>query len=263
MIFPNEFYFYPFFPVGLKTLDNRPPTIYRLLQNIVNYNRKEKVNIQDLAKYGRSTFFDFDYPLSDYVNKENFECMILNHFLMRRIGFGTFRAFNIQLNVKLNEIMPKYNKMFDMLENWDIFADGEITERKGFDNRIIDNTQKSTNDTSNTLENTSNTNSENISDRRRSDTPQNELQNVRDGSYVTNYEYNTDTAESTDNSKTTGSSNTNTETTNNTKDNNNYEETIKKTQSDKLNLYKEFQENINSIYSMIFKDLEDLFYGLV
>lgn len=243
----NFFLPYPFIP----TMDERPPTVYALLESIVNYGKDDKQKIKDLAKYGRSTFFDFDYPLSDYVNKENFECMILNHFLMRRIGFDTLTAFKIQLNVKLNEIMPVYNKMFEALENWNIFNDGEKTERSGYDNRIMENT------TENELENNSNTESSDISDRRNSELPQNELESLRDGSYVTNYNYDTNTKESSDNSTTKGNSKTN------TKDDNNYKETTIKDVSNKLEIYKEFQQNINSIYSMIFKELECLFYQLV
>lgn len=243
----NFFLPYPFIP----TMDERPPTVYALLESIVNYGKDDKQKIKDLAKYGRSTFFDFDYPLSNYVNKEKFECMILNHFLMRRIGFDTLAAFKIQLNVKLNEIMPVYNKMFEALENWNIFRDGEKTERSGYDNRIMENT------TENELENNSNTESSDISDRRNSELPQNELESLRDGSYVTNYNYDTNTKESSDNSTTKGNSKTN------TKDDNNYKETTIKDVSNKLEIYKEFQQNINSIYSMIFKDLECLFYQLV
>lgn len=296
-MFPNELYFYPFYPFfpAEKQLDNRPPTIYSLLESIVNYGKDDKEKIKDLAKYGRTTFFDFDYPLTNYVNKETFECMILNHFLMRRIGFETFRAFNIQLNVKMNSIMPKYNKMFEMVENWDIFNDGEITERTGFDNRITENTQNSlnnttynsnnqtsntlNNETSNTLNNESSSTIDKTSDRRNSELPQNQLSDLRDGNYVTNYNYDTDGTESSDESETTGSSESNTngtsesttndttrttnESTNNTNDSNNYKETIKRSPANKLELYKEFQNNINSIYEMIFKELDDLFYGLV
>ena len=87
------------------------------------------------------------------ISKAKFETMILNHFLQRRIGFETVTAFRIQLDVKLNEIMPLYNKMFDALENWEIFNDGEVTTRTGKDNR----TSESTNNTSNQLTNHSTT----------------------------------------------------------------------------------------------------------
>lgn len=217
----------------------KPPTIYALLNSIVNFGKEEQVKISELAKYGRGTFFDFQYPLSKVINKEDFECMILNHYMMRRIGFDTLTAFKLQLNVKLNEIMPLYNKLFDALENWNIFQDGEITERDLSDNRTINNT------------NNINSESESNSDRRFSEMPQNQLQNIADGTYLT--DYNLD--KNNDKSKTNGESNT--------KDDNIVKEIIKRSPADKINIYKQFIESKNNIYSMIFKDLDNLFYQLV
>ena len=255
MIFPyidnNYFLPFPFIPANCS----KPPTIYTILESIVNYGKDNKTKIKNLAKEGRTTIFDFEYPLTENINKEDFESMILNHFLMRRIGFETVTAFKIQLNVKLNEIMPIYNKMFDAIENWNIFNDGEVTEKTGTDNRIINNTAE----TINTLENESTTNSSDTSDRRNSELPQNQLESLRDGSYVSDYNYDQNSAESHDNSTSNGSSNSS----NNTQDDNNYHEIITRTPADKIGIYKEFQENIKSIYGMIFKDLECLFYQLI
>lgn len=250
------FMFYPFLPPNC----NKPPTIYTILESIVNpdidlNNPAPEVKIKDLAKAGRGTIFNFDYPLSNNVSRETFETMILNHFLQRRIGFETVTAFRIQLDVKLNEIMPLYNKMFDALENWEIFNDGETTTRTGTDNRTTQNTNK----TSNSLSNESTTNTTDTSDRRNSELPQNQLENLRDGSYVTNYNYDTNTNTGNDSSTSQGTS----EATNNGTDNNVYNETIKRTPADKITILKEMQENIKSIYSLIFKDLECLFYQLV
>ena len=245
--------FYPFFNYLLATplfvpTDNRPPTIYDILNAMANFDKpeNEQIKVSQLAEQMHARIFDFNYPLSKNVSRATFETMLLNKFLMRRIGFETFTAFKIQLNVKLNEIMPKYNKLFDALENWDIFNDGETIERQGEDNTIIDNT--------NELNNTSTNNTENISDRRNSNTPQNKLENVRDGSYVTNYNYDTDNVKSNDSSNSKGTSNT--------KNDNNYWETIKHSPSDKIKIFQEMQENINSIYTLIFNDLEDLFYSM-
>ena len=181
--------------------------------------------------------------------------MILNHFLQRRIGFETVTAFRIQLDVKLNEIMPLYNKMFDALENWQIFNDGEVTTRTGKDNR----TSESINNTSNELTNHSTTSTNDISDRRNSELPQNQLEDLRNGSYVTNYNYDTNTNNGEDNSKSQGTS----QAQNNGTDINEYNETITRSPADKIAILKEMQENIKSIYTMIFKDLECLFYQLV
>lgn len=245
--------FYRFFNYLLATplfvpTDNRPPSIYDILNAMANFDKpeNEQIKVSQLAEQMHARIFDFNYPLSKNVSRATFETMLLNKFLMRRIGFETFTAFKIQLNVKLNEIMPRYNKLFDALENWDIFKDGETIEREGEDNTITDNI--------NELSNTSTNNTENVSDRRKSNTPQNQLQNVRDGSYVTNYDYDTDNVKSNDSSNSKGTSNT--------KNDNKYWETIKHSPSDKIKIFQEMQENINNIYTLIFNDLEDLFYSM-
>ena len=244
---------YPFLPPNC----NKPPTLYSVLNSIVNGNKEEDqyTKIKDLAKEGRSTIFNFDYPLSQYIEKEKFETMILNHFLQRRIGFETVTAFTIQLDVKLNEIMPLYNKMFNALDNWEIFNDGEVTTRTGTDNR----TSESTNNTSNQISNHSTTSTNDVSDRRNSELPQNQLEDLRNGSYVTNYNYDTNTNNGEDNSTSQGTS----QAQNNGTDVNEYNETIKRTPADKIAILKEMQDNVKTIYSMIFKDLECLFYQLV
>lgn len=249
MIYPYDYYglFYPRIPVA----DMRPPTLYSILESVVNYEKEVPTKINNLAKEGRGKIFDFDYPLTTNITKEEFECMILNHFLMRRIGFETVLSFKIQLNVKLNEIMPMFNKLFDLIYDENGF--GEITKRKGFDNRVVDNTSNTTNE----MTNVSNTNHQNISDRRGSDTPQNELDNIRQGKYVTEYHYDTDNSNSEDTSTSNGTSQNKT----NTKDNNNYEENISKINM--LEVFSKLNEEIKNVYSMIFKELDCLFYQLV
>ena len=246
----NNFLFYPVF---LPPNCSKPPTVYSILNSIVNgdKNKEDYTKIKDLAKEGRLTIFNFDYPLSKYISKEKFETMILNHYLQRRIGFETVTAFRIQLDVKLNEIMPFYNKMFDSFENWEIFNDGETTTKTGTDTRVTENK----NTTDNTLINQSTTN--NTSDRRHSDTPQNQIQDVKNGNYVTDYNF--DTNNGSDNSTSNGTANSTT----NGKDNNTYQETTTRTPADKINILKEMELNLKSIYTMIFKDLDCLFYQLI
>ena len=100
---------YPFITPPAYPDYNIPPTLYALLNSIVNFDSETKTKIKDLASAGRSEIFDFTYPLSEKVEREDFEVLILNHFLMRCIGYDTLTAFKIALNVKLNEIMPIYN----------------------------------------------------------------------------------------------------------------------------------------------------------
>ena len=256
---------YPFFVPFIPPYCDKPPTLYTILESIVNGTKKpdDYTKIKDLAKEGRSTIFNFEYPLTQYISNEKFETMILNHFLMRRIGFDTVTAFRIQLDVKLNEIMPLYNKMFDSLENWNIFNDGEMTIRRGTDNKVSENSSSKSTSNSNSITNNTSSSSTATSDRRYSDTPQNKLENVRDGSYVTNYGYDTDSNSNTGSSSSSGTS-TGTETTTDQGTNDTeYEETITKTPGDKIAILKEMQENIKSIYTMIFDELDSLFYQLI
>lgn len=223
------------FPMMLPTNYDIPPTLYDIMNSIVNYDREEKVKINELEKYAREKIFDFNYPLSNKVNKEDFEVLILKKFKMYRIGYQTMTAFKNALEVKLNEVMPKYNKMFNMLDGWDLFNDGERETRNVIDSRNTNSTSSS--------------NGTNISDRRYSELPQNRIQDVQDGTYITDYNYDTDTNSMTGN--------------NSINDNGTLNETINRSPSDKVRMYKEFQDDVKSIYTMIFNDLDDLFYGLV
>lgn len=247
----------------LPTDYDLPPTIYSILNSYVNFDKEDKTKIKDLAKNGRSIIFNFNYPLTNNEDKEKFECMILNHFLMRRIGYDTVTAFRIALDVKLNEIMPFYNKMFDMLDGWDLFNDGEVTTRTQSDTRnITDTNTNSTNQTTNGNDSINNISSS-TSDRRNSVTPENQLSDVRDGKYVSNYDY--DTNNDTNSTMSTSSNTLNSTNTSNGTSNNvgSLSENITRTPSDKLRIYKEFMENRKNIYTMIFEELDPLFYGLV
>lgn len=250
-----------------QPLTTKPPTIYSILESLVNYGRAEKIQIKDLAKYGRSRIFDFEYPLSSKINREDFETQILNHYMMRRIGFETVVVFSLQLSSKLNEIMPEYNKLFDMLEGWDIFEDGDVTKRIVEDTRNINVTGNTKTDTQNIMANdvTNTSNSTQTLDNRHSDTPQDELDNIRAGSYVTDYTYNTnnnqDNGTSIQNSNNTGSSNT--DNTNETINVGKLTETTSHSPADKMRLYSEFIENRAHIYSLLYRELDCLFYGLV
>lgn len=243
----NPWTIYPILYPYLPTINEKPPTIYAILNSIVNFGKEDKTKIRQLAKIGRTTIFDFDYPLTEHISKEDFECMILNHYMMRRIGFETVTAFQLQLEVKLNEIMPMYNKLFDAISDWHIFTDGEVITHTSTDNRITNNINK--------LNNTSTTNTVSTSDRRNSELPQNEIENVKDGNYITDYSYDTNINNGNDTSNATGESNTT--------DNNILNETTTRTPADKMKNYQEFLESKQNIYTMIFKDLDSLFYQIV
>lgn len=238
------------FPCLMKPMEldyNIPPTIYAILNSYVNFGNPNPVAIPELAKEGRGAIFSFTYNLTSKISKEEFEVMILNHYMMRRIGFETPTGFKLALQVKLNEILPLYNKLFDALDGWDIFNDGEETIRTMTDAGINSSTNGLTSETISANNNTS--------DRRYSKMPQNELSDIRNGSHITDYNYDVNDDSGSVNSTTSGTTN---ETTNKT-----INENVKRSPADKMAIYQTMFENINHIYSRIFKELDDLFYGLV
>lgn len=221
-----------------KLIDNhQPPTLYSLLDSMC-YTKGISCKIIDMAKYTHEYVFDFDYPLSEKIDKATFETNIINHFLMRRIGQETYTAFKLMLYNKLNEIMPFYNKLFDSLEGWDLFNDGELMTRT--------NENKSNTKTSNN----SNSTTDSTSDRRYSDMPDNHLDNIQNGTYLTDYNLDKNSAHSTDTS------------TGDAESTSNDIEQIIRAPGDKISIYREFLNNTNNIYTMIYKDLSSIFYGL-
>lgn len=249
-MYPMMFLPTPFLCRDLIKLGNDydiPPTVYSILNSYVNYSRQTPAKIKDLARTGRQVFFDFDYPLTNKITKADFETMILNHFLMRRIGYETVTAFNIALSVKINEIMPKYNILFDAMHGWELFNDGENISRQ-----MTDNT---TSESSSSTSSSSSSEDSATSDRRFSNTPQNALSDVRAGTYVTEYNYDSNGSESSVSSESSMESDG--------EDNKTVNETISKSQKDRVKAYTDFINNVNNVYSMIFNELEPLFYSLV
>lgn len=216
------------------------------MESIVNYDKDEKEKIADLAANARTTIFNFDYPLSTNVSRETFETTILNHYIMRRINFETVTLFRIMLHSKLVEVMPKYNLLFDALNGWELFKGATITHNY---------TENST-DNRTTNSGGSNTTTANSKvDNRFSDTPQSAISEVKSGQYVSEYSYNeADTTNTTTN-------------TTNGKDANIGSKTITETtSSDRENeseIIIDFINKYNNIYTMLYNDLDDLFYGLV
>lgn len=204
-----------------------PPTLYSILNSIANYDNPTQTKIRDLARVTHDKVFDFDYELSSAINKDEFEIEILNHYMMRRIGFETFTAFQLYLENKLKEILPYYNLMLDAFKDFNLFNNGEVITRSKSDSRNTTGT--------------SNSDGEN----RLSEYPLNELDDLTDGKYV-----------STQNTSTVNANNT-------TNDVGEENERIERSPVDKMSIYKSYLETRRSVMSMIYKDLDILFYGLV
>lgn len=221
----------PTIPVNQLTanfiMNPQPPTIYAILNSIANYGKLNYTKIRDLSKATHDKIFDFDYVLSDKVDKDQFEIDILNHYMERRIGFDTVTSFQLHLETKLHEILPYYNTLFDSLNDFSLFNSGEHITRD-----LTSDTEGSSSGS-------------NVADLRYSKYPQNQLTDITDGNYVTDQNYNTNT-------------------TNNSSDMNNVvHEEITRTPTDKMKLYESYLKTKDSIMTRIYKDLDVLFYQVI
>ena len=226
--------------------NNLPPTLYSIMQSLVNYDTDEPSKIKNMWQKAREYIFNFDYVLTNNVSRETFEHNILNHYLMRRINYDTVTLFQIMLENKLSEILPKYNLLWDSLNGWDIFKSGTTTRE------YTDNT--TTSDTgNNTGKNTGTTNT--VNNTGYSDTPQSNIDDINSSEYLTEYTHNV-----VDNTIT---NNTSTTTSNSGKSNKKINEVVTRTADNELDLLIKFQTEYNSIWTMLYADLDCLFYGLV
>lgn len=99
--------------------------------------------------------FDFDYPFYSEERRKQFEQHFIDHFYYDEIGQETIARFKHRLKIKLNLIMPYWNKIFlaDELEQ-----------------RILDNYDVTETYTRNVTSNTNATN-ESVNKNLESDTP--------------------------------------------------------------------------------------------
>lgn len=224
--------------INALSLNDEPPTLYSLMESYVNYNSDVKTSIIDLPEAFRTYLFDFNYPLDSSL-KPSFEENFLTHYMMRRIGFETYMSFKIHLKDKLNTIMPKYNKMLLEFSNIDFRGVKETHTKKYTKNVDESNSENTTGTTSST------------NDNRFSSLPQNEIQDVQNGSYITDYTYNT-------NSGSMGGTLTGTKS-----NDEEYSETLEIDKGDPTDEYIKVQDKINNIYDMIYKELNCLFFQVV
>lgn len=270
---------------------DEPPTLYSILKSIA----PSGTHTSDLWEYGSHYFFDFEYDLQG-INKEFFEKMVLNHYLTRRINYQTAELFKLKLESKLLEVLPKYNLLFNNIY-FNIFDNGTLerttcskehyadnSAEKNFTNENLNSSVKSEQLTLSNMENniinnaTNNSNTTNT--RKFSDTPQNLISDIEDNNYLTEYEAtineNTNTTNENNNSKTTQNAslnNSNLTLSNNSRNYSNnkdsyYNKTNTNTEnvvntSNKLESVIKIQREYLSVFTMLYKDLDCLFYGLV
>ncbi|MBO7731272.1 MAG: hypothetical protein J6S67_01915 [Methanobrevibacter sp.] len=180
---------------------------YAGLEESVGYNK-----VADIIANSRSKVFDFNYPIFDESYRSVLETKILKHFYLREICAETVGVWKHFLNMRMNEIMPYYNKLynselieFNPLYDVDLTKDYlKDTKGQGSETEIYDGTTKNTDVETEKMERDLSTDSKTTSDINASksgtdgdvrkntrwdiysDTPQGGLTNVENETYLTN-----------------------------------------------------------------------------
>ena len=91
--------------------------------------------------------FNFNYPIFNDEYRPVLEEKITRHFYFREIGFETVGRFLFELETKLNEIMPFYNKMYETtLLEFDPLLNYQVKET--YEKKVTGNTQGNANSSS-------------------------------------------------------------------------------------------------------------------
>lgn len=106
--------------------------------------------------------FDFqmdNYPIFDENYRTTLNEKILNHYYENEIGFETAPLFRFYLNNKLNEIMPKYNVLYNaqkkLLDENALFNNTNVTESlQGSNSTTSSTSSNSTNNGKNLFQDT-------------------------------------------------------------------------------------------------------------
>lgn len=205
---------------------------------------------KNIIKLAVPYIFDFSFPFYDGSKKEEWERRFIQYFYMREIGFETVNLWKMELDNKLNIIMPYYNKIY-------------IANEIQFDPLVTENitTEEATNGTANTdISNNdiTNTSSNNDTTSTHSTLPQSNISNFKDGKYM-------DDAAFTENSNTVNTDTASTGTTRGTTTGDR-KETVKGYRgfvtSSLYSQYLEYLEKLKAIDLLIYDECEDLFMCL-
>lgn len=144
--------------------------------------------IDDVIAKSIDKIFDFNFPIFDENYRSVLETKIIKHYYTREIGFETVALWKHFLGVRLNEIMPRYNKLYEAEKlEFDPFANIDYTEKyEGEGQGTNSNTDNGTvKEDINDKRNVDYTHNGNSIDKF-SDTPQGGLSGLLNDTYLTN-----------------------------------------------------------------------------
>lgn len=197
-------------------------------------------NINEIIEQSRSKIFSFDYPIFDEKYRGVIETKILKHYYTREIGLETVGLWLHKLDVKMNEIMPYYNQLYNScLLEFNPFYNTDLTTKRDIKTNEKGNSKDETNTTTKEWE-------------LYSDTPQGSIKNLENETYLTNA------------TKNTGDGNTLNKGETNVDNVQDYLETVKgKVGGENYSsLLEQYRKTFLNIDMMIIDDISDLFMNI-
>lgn len=188
--------------------------------------------VDEIIAKAAPVVFNFDWPIFDEAYRLGLEEKILRHYYTREIGEETVGLWKLRLEDRLNLIMPKYNQLYESARlEFNPFYD-------------VDYTRQGTNSGEGTSSGTTSSTGNNM----HSDTPQNGLESVLNGEYLSDADVSN--AESSNSSKNSSSGE--------------FQESIKGKMpgSSYSRLLKEYRQTFLNIDRMVIDELNDLFMGV-
>ena len=185
-----------------------------VLYNLLKNNRTKQLIDEKMSTYPLYvSTSQHEYGIPNIIpTREELNNKILNYYKYREIGFETVGRFLDELEISLNEIMPKYNQLFYSADQ-DYNIIYNVDYKRTIDRDLSGNTttSNSNNTQSNSSDSTSTTtNSTSWNKNVNSDTPQDQLsitnKQIDSVNYANNVLWNKDDANQS--GSTTGSANT-------------------------------------------------------
>ena len=189
------------------------------------------IELRHLLQMNDFNLFDFDYPISDPIWKEELERDIINYFYFYEIGSETPDRFKWQFKTRMLLIMPKYVKLYDALQGVNPLATIQMTE---------ESTDKTTSTGSSTTSSNTNTQADDV----RTDYP--------DHADISN-------DIPTEKTRSTTSNNTSTNNKNTAEADREGKLNREGYQGEVTNLVENYYKNMKTINMMIINELKDLF----
>lgn len=241
-------------------------------------------SVNDILTASFNKVFDFDFPIFDEAYRPVLCKKILKHYYVREIGEETVGLWKLKLDMRMNEIMPYYNKLYEMAQDdFNLFDDTNLHKTGSKEDSSVKEGDRDTiNGVDRALNNTqtfndrlvTERNADNLTRNLYSDTPQGALTGVDEETYLTDARKIRDIINEDDTTQHTGTvSNAGTDSSEGT-ENVDYSENINSTgeylehiygKSGGLTyaeLFMKFKDALVDIDMMIINNLSDLFMNI-